>query len=98
MVNYNCRSTVVRRVSGAGVVNTSLCPTKSLELSHPKALGCQGFAGVVPELDGPFQVAVFLLPGGAPSRHGRRDGAWPGSPGQAAVGRPRGRLGAGSRR
>jgi len=32
---------------------------KSLKLAHPKAVGSQGFAGVVPELDTPFQVAVF---------------------------------------
>ena len=60
---------------------------KSLKLPHPEAISSQGFAGVVPELDSSLQVAVFLLPGGAPSRKRPRGAGWAGASGQAGVGR-----------
>jgi hypothetical protein len=61
---------------GAHVIPAELtgrsAANESLELSHPKAVGCQGFAGVVPEFDGPFRPS--------------RSGSTYGSPGAGALG------------
>jgi hypothetical protein len=42
-------------------------------------------------------LAVFLLPGGTPSRNRPRGAGWAGASGQAGVGRGRGRRGLGRR-
>src|ERR1035437_6259182 len=45
---------------------------KRLKLPHPKAIGRQRLGRVIPQFDAPFEVAVLLLPGGAPSGYRRR--------------------------